>query len=145
MQASINCVNLIKEFEGFMSNPYKCPAGKLTIGYGHVLKNTDEFKVLDERHATWLLEKDIEKVETFLNKKSLDLTQGQFDALISLIYNWGGLNFQRSNGFKKLKEGDIEEAKKEFFSREKGVVNIKGEFSEGLYRRRCAELALFEG
>jgi hypothetical protein len=40
-------------------------------------------------------------------------------------------------------QGHIDEAANEFFSREHGVVNINGNFSEGLYRRRQAELELW--
>ena len=34
-QASDILIEKIKEFEGCSLTAYKCPAGKLTIGYGH--------------------------------------------------------------------------------------------------------------
>jgi lysozyme len=34
MQTSNKGVNFIKKYEGFKSKPYRCPAGKPTIGYG---------------------------------------------------------------------------------------------------------------
>jgi lysozyme len=34
MQASNECLNIIRECEGFRSKPYRCPAGIPTIGYG---------------------------------------------------------------------------------------------------------------
>lgn len=37
MKISQKGLDLIKEFEGFRGSPYRCPAGKLTIGYGHVI------------------------------------------------------------------------------------------------------------
>ena len=35
MIVSNDCINAIKQFEGFSSVAYKCPAGVWTIGYGH--------------------------------------------------------------------------------------------------------------
>jgi lysozyme len=35
MTVSEDCINAIKQFEGFRSTAYKCPAGVWTIGYGH--------------------------------------------------------------------------------------------------------------
>ena len=34
-----NILDLIKHFEGLNLKAYKCPAGKLTIGYGHTGKD----------------------------------------------------------------------------------------------------------
>ena len=71
------------------------------------------------------------------------LSTGQTDALVSLIYNWGEHNFLRSKGFEYLNQGKYDLAAEEFFSKDRGVVNINGKFSEGLYRRRQAELELW--
>ena len=35
MKASIRLIEKIKEFEGFHSKAYRCPAGVWTCGYGH--------------------------------------------------------------------------------------------------------------
>ncbi|NBO19656.1 MAG: lysozyme, partial [Proteobacteria bacterium] len=37
MRLSDEGVALLKEYEGFSATAYRCPAGKLTAGYGHVL------------------------------------------------------------------------------------------------------------
>lgn len=42
MSISNNCVNIVKEFEGFRSKPYKCSAGIPTIGYGSTFYINDE-------------------------------------------------------------------------------------------------------
>jgi GH24 family phage-related lysozyme (muramidase) len=42
-----------------------------------------------------------------------------------------------------LNKGRYRLAASEFFSRERGVVNVGGKFFGGLYRRRKAELALW--
>ncbi len=148
MKISQEGIKLIKEFEGFSKEPYICPAEKLTIGYGHVVKKSEEplakFCNIFEEKATELLKQDLKAIEAYLNNNLyFFLNSYQFDALCSLLYNWGIRNFSCSKGFKALKEGDKALAAEEFFSREKGVVNIAGEFSEGLYRRRQKELELW--
>lgn len=139
-------IEVIKSYEGFVPTPYKCPAGKLTIGYGHVLKKNDYHKdPLTKEQGNKLLKEDLRIIELYINNSiKVPLNQGQFDALCSLIYNWGIGNFGNSKGFKLLQEGEYTKASKEFFSKEKGVVNINGVFSNGLYARRREEMCLWQ-
>jgi len=146
MESSINCINLIKKFEKFSPVPYICPAGKNTIGYGHVIEKKPFLTHISEQEADLILKKEVQRIEAYLNsviKKGVKITQGMFDAMVSLIYNWGFGNFGHSKGLKDLNNKDYVSAAIEFFSKEKGVVNIKGKFSKGLYRRRQAELRLW--
>lgn len=139
-------IDLIKYFEGLSLEPYKCPAGKLTVGYGHVLKATDTPQEITKEIAETLLNHDIIKFEAYLKSVvDIKLTQGMHDALVSLVYNWGCRNFGASKGLKMLNKNRLVNAAKEFFSKELGVVNVNGKFSEGLYRRRQAELRLWNG
>ena len=98
MKTSEKGLNLIKKFEGFNNKKYICPAGKPTIGYGHVILPTDNFQeYITEQEAEILLEKDIEPREKALNQfLKIQLSQNQFDALMSLIYNIGVENFRKS-------------------------------------------------
>ena len=139
-------IDLIKEFEGLSLQPYKCPAGKLTVGYGHVLKPTDTPQEITKEIAETLLNHDIIKFEAYLKSVvDIKLTQGMYDALVSLIFNWGCGQFGRSKGLQMLNKRKLTNAAIEFFSKEKGVVNVNGKFSNGLYRRRQAELRLWNG
>ena len=144
-QISNNAIKLIKEFEGLSLNKYKCPAGKWTIGYGHVLSDGDKRETITEKEAELILRQDIFKTESYLNSVlKITVTQNIFDALVSLVFNWGAGNFGRSKGLKFLNEEKFKKAKEEFFSKEKGVVNVGGTFINGLYRRRQAEKKLWE-
>jgi len=91
MKTSAVGIALIKRFEGFCAAVYNCPAGKLTIGYGNVVKPGQRFGTLTEAHATDLLRADAEiaahSVKRFI---STPLTQNQFDALVSFTFNLGG-------------------------------------------------------
>ena len=40
MNYSQDAIDLIKQSEGFSACDYKCPAGRNTIGYGHVISSS---------------------------------------------------------------------------------------------------------
>lgn len=153
MKVSTKIINLIKQFEGLKLSPYFCPKGKETIGYGHVLLKNNAInskieKILNfpisKEFAEAILKDDIELVEKIIIKLvKIKLTQGQFDALVSLVFNWGGENFKKSKGLKQLNLGNYKEAAIEFFSKEKGVVKVNGVICDGLVSRRQAELEFF--
>ena len=150
MKTSEKGLDLIKQFEGFKDYVYMCPAGRPTIGYGHVIDQrlvalTKAAPRMTREKAEQLLKSDVKEAEDAINSSvKVNISQGQFDALVSLIYNWGAYNFKISNGLRKLNAGDYKGAAEEFFSKERGVVRIKREFSLGLYRRRQAELELWQ-
>ena len=50
--------------EGLSLKPYRCPAGKLTIGYGHNL----EANGISEEIANQLLHEDLDKSESYVLK-----------------------------------------------------------------------------
>jgi len=149
MKTSQKGIELIKQFEGFEAYPYQCPAGKLTIGYGHIIdrKYYDlrrKTSPISEKEAENILKKDVSIAEDILQSSiNAPLTQGKFDALVSLIYNWGGYHFRSSNGLQKLNAKDYSGASDEFFDATKGVVRINGKISQGLVNRRKAELRLW--
>jgi len=146
MRVSVKAINLIKKFEGFSPVPYTCPAGKNTIGYGHVIEKKPFLTHITEMDADLILRKELQRIEVYLNsviKPDVKVTQGMFDALCSLVFNWGCGNFGQSQGLKRLNNKRYQLAAQEFFSKERGVVNIAGKFSKGLYRRRQAELELW--
>jgi len=140
-------IDIIKKFEGCKLKAYLCPAGKLTIGYGHVISPHEQFNSpITEKDADRILENDLKVTETTIAKGVIvPLTQGKYDALVSLVYNWGGGNFLRSIGLRCLNNSDYKKAAEEFFSSETGVVTIKGKFSQGLYNRRQGELDMWNG
>lgn len=139
-------IDLIKSFEGLSLESYKCSAGKTTIGYGHVLNDINIPKSISKEIAETLFNHDIIRFEAYLKSVvKIKLTQGMYDALVSLVFNWGCGKFGRSKGLQMLNKKKLINAAIEFFSKEKGVVNVNGKFSNGLYRRRQAELRLWNG
>lgn len=110
MRISKNCENKLKEYESLQLKAYLCPAGIPTIGWGHTgkvdgvpIKMTME---ITERKAQELFEEDIATVERPLANEPFAnrLSQGQWDALVSFIYNVGWGNYKTSTLRKRIIE-----------------------------------------
>lgn len=134
-------LDLIKKFEGFSDKEYICPAGKATIGYGHVILPSDSFpSYLTRKEAEDLLKKDLEPRQTALNSfLKVNINQNQFDALMSLIYNIGTGNFQKSTLLKFVNDRLFDKVPDQF--RRWSYVN--GKISKGLANRREEEIKLW--
>ncbi len=144
MKISKNGIELIKEFEGFSSTIYSCSAGQKTIGFGHVLTEKDSFTQVTEKEAENLLIEDSAIAEDVINKNVLvSLTQNQFDALVSLVYNIGGSNFTKSKGLKLLNDSQYSLAAIEFFDEKLGFTKVGENTLQGLVKRRNQEWSLW--
>lgn len=133
-------LDFIKNFEGLKLKVYLCPAGKRTIGYGHVLGATERYNEITKETAENLFKEDVKAAEYVVNKAvTAPLTQDQYDAIVSLVFNWGGSRFLRSRGLKKLNNSDYAGASVEF----KDVIRVNGVKSAGLIRRRNEEFKNF--
>lgn len=141
MLISRNGIELIKRFEGCKLTAYRCPAGKLTIGYGHTGDDVTEGLTISQEDANDLLFDDVLCFENGVNNlvEGLDLSQGMFDALVCFAYNVGLTNLKKSTLLKLLKEGKVLEASEEFVKWNKS----NGKVLDGLTKRRAAEADLF--
>lgn len=137
MKASNNCIELIKRFEGLYLKSYLCPAGVLTIGYGHT-KGVQLNEEINALQAEIFLREDLESVEESLNQLDLPVNQNQFDALCSLIFNVGIWAFMKSKLLSKIKAGNPT-APDEFLD----WTKAGGKVLPGLVARRKAEYDLF--
>jgi lysozyme len=156
--------DLMHRFEGFRNRPYLCPADIWTIGYGHVLYQeqirlpvvTDKpnvvirkkFSLRQEDNRVWskeeineLFRKDVATFERGVLRLVPGVVgrQGAFDALVSISFNFGLGNLQRSTIRMRANRGDWEGAAEAFRMWTKGG----GRVLPGLVRRREAEIALF--
>ena len=131
-------IDLIKRFEGFSATAYVCPAGKLTIGYGHTGPDVKKGMVITAKKAEELLRKDLEKAEAYVNAWITPrLNPYQYGALVSLVYNVGSLGTTIRG---HLNKGQFERAADDFLT----YCHIGTVVSEGLRRRRVAESTLFQ-
>ena len=141
MKVSQNCINLIKRFEGCKLEAYKCPRGVWTIGYGHT-GNIQKGDIISQENADYLLKNDLQKFECAINVNVLpkcDLTQNEFDALVSFVYNIGISNFTSSTLLRLLTAGKKAQAAEQF---DKWIFADK-KILPGLITRRKYEKELF--
>ncbi len=134
-------IALIKQFEGFRPKAYHCPAGLLTIGYGHVIRPGETFSdVITEEAASALLGTDVQSAESaVLRLITVSLTEGQFDALVSFAYNLGAGALQRSTLRQKVNRGEHRQVPAEFMRWTRGG----GKELPGLVKRRDMEARLY--
>jgi len=146
MRMSDAGIALIKEFEGCRLKAYRCPAGIWTIGYGHTsaagipVVNPEDTITQDE--AEDILRRDLQQYERGVEKLvTVEITQGQFDALVDFAYNAGVGALQKSTLLKKVNAEDFDAVPAEFMKWTKGG----GKELPGLVRRRRAEVKLWRG
>ena len=136
-----NGLDLIKRFEGFSRAVYFCPAGYPTIGYGHVVKDDEDFSAgIGEAQTEELLRQDAQIAErAVLRLINVPLTDGQFDSLVSFTFNLGTGALQRSTLRRKVNREEHEDVPAQF----KRWVWAGGRKLRGLYIRRKAESGLY--
>jgi lysozyme len=140
MKISTLGLDLIRRFEGLVLHAYRCPAGKLTIGYGHTGVDVKEGQKIDVFQADALLRSDLERFEKAVNKLvTAPLTQSQYDALVCFTYNVGEGNFKASTLLKVLNKKDYDGALGQFIRWNKAGNHVL----TGLTARREAEQELF--
>lgn len=140
MKISNKGLSLIKEFEGLKLNAYRCAANVLTIGYGSTGPHVKEGMTITEEEAEELLKEDVSKFEECVNHAvEVDLTQEEFDALVSFAFNVGCGAFMGSTLLKLLNAGNKHAAAQQLLRWDKAG----GRVLAGLARRRAAERALF--
>lgn len=140
MAPSPNCVALAKQFEGCRLEQYLCPAGKVTIGYGHTGFDVTEGMVIDQAKAEEFLMEDLADAAKYVNRLVIpQLNQNQFDACVDFVFNCGAGNFEKSTLLKKLNAQDWAGASLEFGR----WIKSLGKELPGLIKRRAAEVELF--
>ena len=134
-------LELIKKYEGFSASPYICPAGYLTVGYGHVVKPHEVFdSPISPDFAEEILSTDVADAErAVLRLIRVPLTDGQFDALVSFTFNLGSGVLQRSTLRQKINRMEYSHVPKEFAR----WIYAGGKVLKGLVKRRNEEVLLF--
>lgn len=138
---SEDIVSLVKEFEGFSATAY-WDVSQWSIGYGTV---STKGATITEAKAEEALRAELSKIDTKLNafasKYSLNFSQEEHDALLSLSYNCGS-EWMNSNGRLRsvVVNGGTESEVLFAFSL---WANISSVPDKGLLNRRMAEANLY--
>lgn len=141
-------VDLVKSFEGFQPTAYLCPAGVPTIGYGHTkgvtISDVSAKKTISKAEAETLLAEDLtvagNSVRDLVN---VGLSNLQFSALCSFVFNVGKGNLSSSTMLKLLNQAKFIDAAAQFDVWVKATVEGKKVTLAGLVKRRAAEKHLF--
>ena len=139
MQTTEILFEKLKSFEGCRLQAYQDAAKVWTIGYGHT-KGVKKGDNITQVEAEAYLREDVEEVEGQILALNLNLTQPQFDALVSFVYNVGIGAFKKSTLLRFIREGRSEnDIKKQFCS----WVYSNGRTLPGLVKRREWEAIRF--
>ena len=143
---------LIKREEQFRATWYRCEAGRPTIGYGHVIQPGEErfYKSrLTEAEATELLRLDVGRQygAHVASRVHRDVTQHQFDAMVSLCFNIGTAGFDKSSVLALANAGttspSVMRAAFGLWNKVTDPTTKVKRVSAGLTARRAREAALY--
>ena len=123
-------ISAIKAHEGTVMERdrhvvYRCPAGKLTIGYG---RNVEDLGLSDDE-AKFLLENDILRCVQELASEYpwfKELEGARRDAIINIFYNLGATTFRTfENAVAAMERGEYKKAGAEFLD-SKWATQVRG-------------------
>lgn len=156
LKISDSGVEFIKRYEGFRKSVYLDVAGLKTVGVGHLLTK-DELagnyvsiggkrvfldRALTDDEVNQLLRQDLQpKEQTVRSAIQVQLTQSQYDMLVSLCFNIGSGAFAKSTLVRQINSGNFEAAPAGFLM----WVKAGGRTVKGLVNRRQAEASNFRG
>ena len=137
---------LIKRFEGFRAEAYRCPAGVWTVGYGHTsAAGSPPVKrgmTVTRAEAEDILRRDVDAfARDVLESLTAALNDRQFSALVSFAYNVGITNFRKSSVLACVNGGALASVPQRLALWNKA----KGRVLPGLVKRRAAEAEMFAG
>jgi lysozyme len=145
-QAIDIAAELCKRFEGFRSNPYICPAGYATIGYGTVYKpdgtkvTLQDSPILEETALSWLMQELTNNYMSGVLRASPSLISNPLAlaAMTDFAYNLGVGRYRASTLRKRIDNQDWDGATIELHK----WVYGGGKKLPGLVIRRQAEADL---
>lgn len=143
MNISYNGIQFIKKEEGEKLTAYRDSRGIATIGTGHTGRVNGQplfpGMTITREESEQLLLADIAQVEKAINEKvKVSLSQNQYDALCSLVFNIGIQAFNNSTCLKKLNAKDYQGAAEAML-----LWKRAGQHVEALLSRRKREVGLF--
>ncbi len=146
MTTSLKGLDIIKKHEAFRANPYLCPAGVATIGYGATYYPNGVSVTLNDPKITKLkameyLKLMVQRYESGVRRYvNTDLKQNQFDALVSFAYNLGLGSLKRSTLLKLINKDPNDE---KIFNEFLRWNRANGKILNGLKKRRLEEATIY--
>lgn len=139
-------IQFIKDHEGLRLTAYYCPAGVLTIGWGHTGADVKPGLKISRARAEQLLAQDLATFGTGVaGKLRREANDNEFAAMVSLAFNIGAPAFAGSTVLKRFNAGDRDGAAAAFlmWKKMRDPATRRLVDDDGLEKRRIAERALF--
>jgi lysozyme len=134
--------DFIKSWEKLRLEPYKDAVGIWTAGYGFTGPEVKQGVTWTLKQAEDALQGRIDAIDGILNKVIIPrVTQGQWDAIVSLAYNVGQAALRGSTLIRLVNQRQFNKAADEFLK----WNHAGGKVLPGLTKRRQAERDLFIG
>jgi len=141
MTLSLPGVRFIEALEGFRPKAYQDSGGVWTIGYGTTRGVKEGDTITNEEAEKRLLEDSAKAAGCINSNVTSPLSQNEFDALVSFVYNVGCHAFITSTLLRRINAGERQAAANEFGK----WIFVSSQKSEGLANRRRAERLLYLG
>lgn len=133
-------IDLVKQFEGLSLTRYGDATGLPTIGYGHLIKPTENYQEISEEEALELLHSDLQIAGNAVERLiRVQLDDNEFCSLVDFVFNLGSGVLQASTLRAKLNRGDYKGAAGQF----QRWCYAGANKLPGLIRRREIEAELF--
>lgn len=134
-------LDLVKGCEGLRKQAYRCPAGVWTIGYGHTHSVKRDMTITEEQAEEYLQQDLVEAGEQIERLVRVPLTDHQFSALASFVFNAGAGNLESSTLLRRLNTGDYDAVPSELAKWVKATNPKTGKkvTLPGLVKRRAME------
>ena len=129
----------IKKWEGCRLEAYRCSAGVATIGWGHTEGVQMGDRICLNKAEKYLLDDLVEFQKGLASLVDVEVTETQFIALMSFVFNIGLGAFKSSTLRKKINAEDFEGATAEFGR----WIHAGGKVVQGLVNRRKEEAEFF--
>lgn len=129
-------LKIIKKYEGLRLESYLCPAGRWSIGYGHI-KGVKKNQVITKEKAEEFLLEDVKRFQKEVERYDsiYHWTENEYNALLSFAFNIGSISQLTASGTRPKEVI----AKKILLYVKAGGVTLPG-----LVKRREEEAALFK-
>lgn len=145
LKTNLEGCRLIKEAEGLMLGPYICAGGVWSIAWGATRDingnpiTKDTLDITREDAQTLFVSQLAKREKVVSGLVKVALSENQFSALVSFVYNIGAGAFKDSTLLRLLNQGDYIGAAGQF----KRWRKAKGKVLDGLVARRKKEELLF--
>lgn len=114
LHMSARGLRALMEREGKRNDAYLDSRGIPTIGVGHTGPEVHLGLHWHDDQVAAALQNDLARFEAAVNSTAFELSQNQFDALVSFAFNVGAGAYLSSTLKRKLEDGDVAGASKQF-------------------------------